>query len=92
MRKQDTSFVLMLFDTFKLLTGSWSVDEIKKDRRDFPRDLVLTSAVGSVRIFGRGEYKVPRESLPVFLIIVQRKFQDCPKVRYDFLRILRMHI
>ena len=35
-RKQDRSFVFRLFDIFKHLRGSGTVDKIKKYRRDSP--------------------------------------------------------
>ena len=37
-RKQDRPFVFKLFDIFKHLRGSGTVDKIKKFRRDVPRE------------------------------------------------------
>ena len=42
-RQQDRSFVFRLFDIFKHLRGSGTVDKIKKYRRDLPRAVALTS-------------------------------------------------
>ena len=46
-RRQDRSFVFKLFDIFKHLRGSGTVDKIKKYHWDFPREFVHTLAVDS---------------------------------------------
>ena len=51
-RKHDRLFVFKLFDIFKHLRGSGTVDKIKKFRRDFlgdfypPRPWIATAASG----------------------------------------------
>ena len=69
-RKQDRPFVFILFDIFKHLRGLYWVDKIKKYRRDNPLGIFTHLGHGLSTIHSCGDYKFPRESLPVFLIII----------------------
>ena len=68
---------MTFLDISKHLRGLKSVDKIKKYRRDIPWDSFThlgrrdsPHPTGSVNPDGRDVYKIPRESLLVFLIII----------------------
>ena len=88
--------VLVCFDIFKHFRGSGTVDKIKKYRRDIPRDSFThlgrrdaPHPTGSGHPDGCSVYKIPRESLSVFLIIILPSCQNMKTIalylhRYEY--------